>query len=210
MPFDGAASEHDAEAPPALTLPADAPTVAFLGDSLGAGLHLAAHQAFPAVLQRRFAEQGLPFELVSSCESGRTTSGGRTALAWVLRSEPALLVVELGANDGLRGVPLEEVEANLRAILEDARAAAVDVLLLGMLLPSNYGDYGAGFDALYPALAEEYGVRFVPAWMQGVGGEPEMNLEDGIHPTPEGHERLADKMQDALRDALSELGTGAD
>ena len=206
MPFDGAAQQHaDDEPPAALAIPAGAPVVAFLGDSVGAGLHLAVHQSFPAVLQRRLFDEGLPFELVNSCESGRTTAGGRSALEWVLRSEPDLLVLELGANDGLRGIELEEIEANLRAVIEGSHAAEVPVLLLGVLLPTNLAEYGQRFDALYPALAAEYGLAFVPGFMIGVGGEPEMNLEDGMHPTPEGHELLADNVIDGLRAALTSI-----
>ena len=115
--FDApAAGVLDAPAPPALEVPADAPVVVFLGDSIGAGLHLAEHQAFPALLARRLAARELPFELVNASESGRTSAGGETALPWVLRREPDLVVIELGGNDGLRGIPLEEIEANLRAI----------------------------------------------------------------------------------------------
>jgi acyl-CoA thioesterase-1 len=186
----------------ALEIPAGAPTVVFLSDSIGAGLHLAEHESFPVVLQRRLASAGRPFHLVNSSESGRTSAGGVTALRWVARQEPDVVVVALGGNDGLRGVPLAEVEQNLRAMIEGAREVGARVLLLGVRLPPNYGEYGDGFDALYPRLAEEYELAFLPFYMQGVGGLPEMNLEDGLHPTAEGHERLADNVEGALRDTL--------
>lgn len=182
--------------------PADAPVVVFLGDSICAGLHLREDQAFPALLARRLVQEGLPFRAVNACESGRTTAGARSALAWVLRSEPDVVVLEIGGNDGLRGIALEDVEANLRHLIEGARAAGARVLLLGVRLPTNYGEYGERFDALYPRLAEEYGVGFVPYFMEGVGGVPEMNLPDGLHPTPGGHERLADNVVGALRGVL--------
>lgn len=197
--LDAPARSAASTLPPALAIPAGAPTVAFLGDSVGAGLHLAEHQAFPAVLQRRLVDEGLPFHLVSSCESGRTTSGGVSALDWVLRSEPDIVVIELGGNDGLRGIPLDEVERNLRRLVDGARGAGARVLLLGIRLPLNYGEYADGFDALYPTLAEETGVAFVPYFMEGVGGVPSMNLGDGLHPTPAGHEKLADNVLPALR-----------
>lgn len=200
--LDGPAPEASGAAPARLEIPEDAPTVVFLGDSVGAGLHLAEHQAFPAVLQRRMAKRGRPFHLVSSCESGRTTAGGLTALSWVLRTEPELVVVELGANDGLRGIAVEEVERNLRAILTQAREGGARVLLLGVRLPPNYGEYARAFDALYPRLAEELEVDFVPYFMRDVGGVPEMNLPDGLHPTPEGHEKLADNVMPAFEAAL--------
>jgi len=193
----------DTTAPGAAPLiPADAPTVVFLGDSIGAGLHLAEHQAFPAVLQARLAADGLPFRLVNASESGRTTSGGVTALDWVMRTEPDLVVIELGGNDGLRGIELATVEKNLRRMIEIAREGGADVLLLGVRLPLNYGDYGADFDAIYPRVAEGLEVAFEPSFMRDVGGVPTMNLADGLHPTAAGHERLADNVRLSLRDAL--------
>ena len=201
--FDAPAADASA-APPAPEIPAGAPTVVFLGDSIGAGLHLSEHQAFPAVLQRRLADDA-PFELVNASESGRTSAGGVTALEWVLRRDPDLVVIELGGNDGLRGIALEEVEANLRAMITMAREGGAEVLLLGVRMFSNYGGYGADFDAIYPRLAEELDVAFLPAFMQGVGGEPAMNLADGLHPTAAGHERLADNVEDALRAAVQGL-----
>ena len=113
--FLDAPAEQAAEAPlERPVIPAGSPTVAFLADSIGAGLHLAEDQAFPAVLQRRLAAAGVPFRLVNASESGRTSAGGVTALDWILRSHPDVLVIGLGGNDGLRGVPLEEIERNLR------------------------------------------------------------------------------------------------
>jgi acyl-CoA thioesterase-1 len=204
--LDAPAADVTAAPRAELEVPADAPRVAFVGDSIGAGLHLAAHQAWPRVVQRRLADEGLAFELIDSSESGRTTSGGVTALAWVLRSEPDLVVISLGGNDGLRGIPIETVEANLRAMIERAREAQVRVLLLGIRLPPNYEGYAGEFDALYPRLAEEYGLAFVPFYMDGVGGVPELNLEDGLHPTAEGQERLADNVIGELRRLVTELG----
>jgi acyl-CoA thioesterase I len=183
-------------------IPANAPTVVFLGDSIGAGLHLAEHQAFPALLQARLAADGLPFELVNASESGRTSSGGVTALDWVMRTKPELVVIELGGNDGLRGIELATVEQNLRRMVEIARDGGADVLLLGVRLPPNYGEYGADFDAIYPRLAAELELHFEPSFMRDVGGVPSMNLADGLHPTAAGHERLADNVLGTLRDAL--------
>ncbi len=201
--FDGPAADvaSDDRAAP-LEIPEGAPTVVFLGDSMGAGLHLAEHQAFPAVLQARLAEEGLPFHLVNASESGRTTAGGVTALAWVLRSKPDVVVIELGGNDGLRGIALEEIEKNLRSMIATAREADANVLLLGVRLPPNYGEYGASFDALFPALAAEFELAFVPYFMEEVGGVAEQNLADGLHPTAEGQKRLAENVQAGLRELL--------
>ncbi len=201
--FDAPSVETTAPDAP-LAIPEGSPTVAFLGDSLGAGLHLAEHQAFPALLQSRLLEDGVPFRLVNASESGRTTAGGAAALNWVLRSEPNLVVIELGGNDGLRGIPIAEIEKNLRKMIATARDASASVLLLGVRMPPNYGEYGADFDALYPRLAEELEVAFVPYFMEGVGGVPEMNLPDGLHPTVEGHEKLASNVISALRAKLLE------
>ena len=199
--FDAPAGGVEA-APPPLEIPDDAPTVAFVGDSIGAGLHLAEHQAFPAVLQRLLVEAGQPFHLVNASESGRTSAGGASALAWILRSEPDVVVLAIGGNDGLRGIPVDDTEANLRQMVQTARNADATVLLLGVRLFENYGDYGEAFDALFPRLAEELEVAFVPYYMEGVGGVPEMNLEDGLHPTAEGHERLAANVAAGLAQAL--------
>lgn len=204
--LDGPAPGADTTAPAErLAIPDSAPTVVFLGDSIGAGLHLPEHQAFPSVLQARFVDAGLPFHLVSSCESGRTTAGGVTALEWVMQRNPALVVIELGGNDGLRGVALESVEKNLRTMIERAKSGDAKVLLLGVALPPNLGEYGTEFAALYPKLAKEYELVFEPNFMRDVGAVPAMNLADGLHPTAEGHERLADNVEVALRVALERV-----
>ncbi len=196
------------KAPPAPEIPKDAPTVVFLGDSIGAGLHLAEHQAVPAVLQRRLTARGKPFHLVNASESGRTSAGGVTAIDWTLRTKPDLVILELGGNDGLRGVDPATTRNNLETIIERSRAAGARVLLLGVRLPTNYGALATEFDELYPALADEFDLAFLPYWMEGVGAVPELNLEDGLHPTAEGHERLADNVEGPLFDLIAEL-TGA-
>ncbi len=176
------------------------PKVVFLGDSLTAGLHVDAREAYPAVLQRRLTAEGLPFELVNAGVSGDTTAGGLRRLDWLLKQGPDALVVALGGNDGLRGTPLETVEENLRAIVTRVQAAGAEVLLLGMRLPPNYGPaYTDGFQAVYERVAREAEVEFVPFYIDGVGGVPELNHPDGIHPLPEGHERIADNLEPALR-----------
>jgi acyl-CoA thioesterase-1 len=180
-------------------IPEDAPLVAFLGDSLAAGLHLPKDRAFPAVLQRRLAAKGRPFRLVNAGVSGDTTTGGRARLDWILRQKPAVVVVELGANDGFRGVPVETVEENLRDILKRTAEAGAKPLLLGMRIPPNYGPaYTGGFREVYERLADETGCAFVPDFLEGVGGRLDRNLPDGIHPTAEGHEILADNVASAL------------
>ena len=174
-----------------------------LGDSLAAGLHLAKDEAFPARLQQRLATVGLPFSLMNAGVSGGTTSGGVDRVDWILSRKPDVVIIELGANDGFRGVPIDEIERNLRTLITRVRAAGATPVLLGIHLPPNYGaDYVAKFGALYPRLAEQMEVAFLPRFLEGVGGVPEMNLPDGIHPTPEGHQRLADNLEPFLTQLL--------
>lgn len=171
---------------------ADRPVVVFLGDSLTAGFGLAEDQAFPARVAERLADSGLEIRAVNAGVSGDTSAGGLRRLDWLLRQEPDLIVVGLGANDGLRGQPPEATEANLREIVETLQAADVEVLLLGMKIPPSYGaSYFERFEEIYPRLAERYQVDLVPFLLEGVAAQPELNLADGIHPNAEGHRRVA-------------------
>jgi acyl-CoA thioesterase-1 len=182
------------------------PRVLFLGDSLSAGLHLPAEQAFPALLAERLGRGGLPVQLVNAGVSGDTTAGGLARLDWLLRQEPDLVVVELGGNDGLRGVRTDAVEENLRAIVQRSQAAGAEVLLLGMKLPPNYGAaYTSEFEAVFARVAAEQQVEFIPFFLEGVGGVPAMTMEDGLHPTAAGHRRLADNLYPVLSELVREL-----
>lgn len=180
--------------------PATLPRVVFLGDSLTAGLGLDAEQAFPAVLGEMLEGVGTPITVVNAGVSGDTTAGGLRRLDWLLRQKPDVVVVGLGANDGLRGLKLEASEQNLRDIVSRAHGAGAKVLLLGMLIPPNYGpEYVSSFRDLYPRLAKELSVGLVPFLLEGVGGEPTMNQADGIHPTAEGHRILAQNVLPHLK-----------
>ncbi|MFM2417655.1 MAG: Esterase TesA [Pseudomonadota bacterium] len=184
---------------PAASIPADAPKVVFLGDSIAAGLHLPAHEAYPAQVQERLREQGLPFQLINAGVSGDTSAGGRSRLPWLLKQKPQIVVVELGGNDGLRGMPVTATEDNLREILQAARRDGAQVLLLGMRIPPSYGEpYVSEFAALYERLARELEVPLVPYFMEGVAGVPALNLADGLHPTRAGHARLATRIAPEL------------
>ncbi|MFN0008635.1 MAG: arylesterase [Planctomycetota bacterium] len=188
---------------PSPAVPADAPRVVFLGDSISAGLHLEPGQAFPALLQRTLAAEGHPFQLVNAGVSGDTSAGGLRRLDWLLEQEPEVLVVELGGNDGLRGQPLGEIEARLREIVQRAQAAGARVLLLGVRVPPSLGaEYAGGFEAIYPRLAQELDCALVPYFMEGTAGVPGQMLEDGIHPSAAGHARLAENVAPALRELL--------
>ena len=180
------------------------PVVVFLGDSLTAGLGLEEAEAYPALLGTRLAAQGQPIRVINAGVSGDTTAGGLRRLDWLLRQKPDIVVVGLGANDALRGAAPEEIERNLREILSRSRAAGAQVLLLGMMIPPNYGpDYARRFSDLYPRIAKDMGVPLVPFLLKGVGGVPELNQADGIHPTAVGHEKVADNVYPYLRDLLA-------
>jgi acyl-CoA thioesterase-1 len=202
----GAPSRVPASAPgPELDIPGDAPLVAFLGDSLSAGLHLAKSEAFPALLQRQLAKAGRPVRILNAGVSGSTTAAGLARVDWILGQQPDLVVIQLGANDGFRGIALETVRENLTAIVERIKQAGARPVLLEMRLPPNYGEqYAAGFVKLYARVAEATGAEFIPFFMDGVAGRPEMNLPDGIHPTPEGHRRLAENLQAPFLELLRE------
>ena len=200
---DGYRGDPSREARAALEIPEGSPRVAFLGDSLTAGLHLAADEAWPAALQRSLFDAGHPFFLQNAGVSGDTTADGVRRLEWTLKSEPDIVVVGLGANNGLRGIDLESTENDLRAIVGGIREAGAVPLLLGMNVPTNLGAYAVEFSKMFPRIAEDLDVAFVPNFLDGVGGIPEMNLPDGIHPTAEGHERLAENVEPELRALLA-------
>lgn len=207
LPGERPAAEAEVPAAAAeLAIPSGAPRVVVLGDSIAAGLHLPADAAFPAVLQRELARRGKPFELVNAGVSGDTSAGGLRRVDWVLSQKPDVLVVELGANDGLRGQRVESIESNLRAIVRRAKERGVRVLLLGVRLPPSLGsDYVASFEALYARVAESEDVAFVPFFMEDVGGVTEMTLEDGIHPNRAGHERIAQNVAGELEALLASV-----
>jgi len=182
---------------PVAPVPAAArgPLVIFLGDSLTAGLGLAEDQAYPSRVAARLAGRGTPIRAINAGVSGDTSAGGLARLDWLLGQHPDVVVLALGANDGLRGVALADTEKNLREIVRRCRAAGARVLLLGMQIPPNYGpDYAGGFRALYPRIAKEMDVPLVPFLLEGVGGVAELNQADGMHPTAEGQEKVADNV----------------
>jgi len=184
---EDAAPTQVAEAPAA-----HGPLVVFLGDSLTAGYGLAEEEAFPARLAAALRAGGRPVRVVNAGVSGDTSAGGLRRLPWLLAQHPDVMVVALGANDGLRGLSVSLTEKNLREIVAQARGKGVRVLLLGLRLPPNLGaDYVRAFEALYPRVAREAGVPLVPFFLEGVGGVAALNQEDGIHPTAEGQRRIA-------------------
>ena len=186
---------------PPVAAPREEIVVLVLGDSLAAGQGLPAGQAFPALVEDGFSGEGLAVRVVNAGVSGDTTAGGLRRIDWVLKANsPDVVVVELGANDGLRGLSLADTESNLRSLIESSRSAGADVLLTGMLMPPNYGpDYADGFAAMFPRVAEETGAALLPFLLEGVAANPALNLPDGIHPNAEGHRIMAANLAEALR-----------
>jgi acyl-CoA thioesterase-1 len=178
-----------------------------LGTSLTAGLGLEdpATESWGARLGARAREAGIPVEVVNAGVSGDTSAGGLRRLDWILREPVDVLVVELGANDGLRGLSIEAMRDNLREIVERTRAAWPDaeIVLAGMEAPPNLGSrYVDEFRAVFPALARQEGVRRIPFLLEGVAGDASLNQADGIHPTAEGHDRMAGTAWPVVEEAL--------
>ena len=173
---------------------ADKRIILFFGNSITAGYQLAEDQAFPAVIQGWLDSLGYDYQAINAGLSGETTAAGKSRIDWVLRTVPDIFVLELGANDGLRGLPLEETPKNLQAIIDQVKAAnpEVKIVIAGMMVPPNLGqDYTDGFAKIFPEIAEKNDATLIPFILEGVAGEPDLNLPDGIHPTPEGHIILA-------------------
>jgi acyl-CoA thioesterase I len=169
------------------------PRVVFLGDSLTAGLGLPTDQSYPALIGKKLREKGFDFEIVNAGVSGDTSAGGLRRLDWSLEGDVRALVLALGANDGLRGLPADDMKKNLKAVLDRARERNIPVVLAGMEAPPNFGqDYTRAFRQVYADLAKEHDVRFVPFMLLGVAGNPSLNQSDGIHPNARGAELVAD------------------
>ena len=186
------------------TRPADKILVV-LGDSLSAGFGVDPSEAWPARIQEKIREAGLSWKLVNAGLSGDTSAGGLRRLDWILRRPVDALLLELGSNDGLRGLPLEATRTNLQTVIERTRAKYpnVRVVLAGMKMPENLGEaYTRQFESLYRDLAETNKVALIPFLLDGVGGRSELNLPDQIHPNAEGHRRVATNVWKVLQPVL--------
>lgn len=179
------------------------PRIVAFGNSLTAGLGVAQHESYPAQLQQKLDMVGYPYRVINSGVSGETTAGGLRRVPWVLKSKPSIVIVELGANDGLRGLSLHETKDNLERIIQQLQQSSVTVVLAGMKLPPNYGmEYTARFEALYGALASQYHLTTIPFFLDGVAGSSLLNQADGIHPTGEGYRVIVEKIFPALEPLL--------
>ena len=183
------------------------PVVLFLGNSLSAGYGVEPDSAFPNLIKARIDSLDWKFEIVNAGLSGETTSGGLRRIDWLLRQPIDILVLELGGNDGLRGIPTEVTRANLQAIIDKTRARHpdVEIILAGMQIPPNLGhDYTREFRSIYPSLAEENDAHLIPFLLEGVGGVERLMQRDGIHPTEEGHRMIAENVWEILRPVLED------
>ncbi len=169
--------------------------IIFFGDSITAGYGIPIEQAFTSLIQERIDKSDLNYRVINAGLSGETSAGGLNRIDWILRSKPQIFFLELGGNDGLRGLSLKETEDNLKVMINKIRTAnaKADIFLCGMQIPPNLGqDYTSQFKTLYADVAKEMNVKLIPFLLEGVGGDPKLNLSDGIHPNPKGHAIVAE------------------
>ena len=181
-------------------------TIVFFGNSLTAGMGLDTEEAFPALIQDRLDSLDLHYTVVNAGLSGDTTASGLSRLDWILENETDIFVLELGANDGLRGIPLTETRKNLQAIIDKVKAKypKTTIILAGMQIPPNLGEeYTTEFRRLFGELAQKNDLALIPFLLQGVAGDPELNQEDGIHPTAEGQKILAENVWEVLGEVVN-------
>jgi acyl-CoA thioesterase-1 len=183
-------------------------TVLFYGDSLTAGYGIDREQAFPALIQARIDSLGWDFEVFNAGLSGETSAGGLRRIDWILRQKVDVFALELGANDGLRGIDLKDTRSNLQGIVDRVKTKYPDVVVVvvGMQMPPNLGpEYTAEFKGLYSSLAEQNGAALIPFLLAGVGDRPELNLPDGNHPTVAGHKVVAENVWAVLGPLLEQM-----
>lgn len=179
--------------------------ILFFGDSLTAGYGLSPEEAFPALVEKQLNKNGKPCKVVNAGLSGETSAGGLSRIEWILRQPIDIFVLELGGNDGLRGLPLAQTKKNLQAIIDKVKAKypKVKIVVVGMMVPPNMGtDYTTQFHAIFPELAKKNNATLLPFLLEGVGGNEKLNLPDGIHPNSEGHKIVAANVLKVLNPIL--------
>jgi len=179
--------------------------ILFFGTSLTAGMGLDPNDAYPAVIQKKLDSLDLPYQVVNAGLSGETTASGRNRIDWVLNQKVDIFVLELGANDGLRGIPLDETRKNLQAIIDTVRSKNPEtkIILAGMQIPPNLGqEYTSEFRNIFPELAKKNKIALIPFLLEDVAGNPELNQQDGIHPTAEGQKILAGNVWEVLKQVV--------
>ena len=186
-----------------LSLQIHATTVLFLGDSLTEGFQLDKEDAYPSLIEKSLKGKHPDLKVINGGVSGATTASGLKRLNWYVKAKPGIIVLALGSNDGLRGMNLKESEKNLSLVIEKAQSEKIKVLLVGMKMPTNYGEpYRTNFEKLFPTLAKRYHLPLIPFLLKGIGGNPKLNLADGIHPNTEGHKIMATTVQNVLEPLL--------
>lgn len=182
---------------------ASAETILFLGDSLTEGYQLSKEDAYPSVIEKELLKKRKDIKVINGGVSGATSASGLKRMDWYLKAKPDIMVLALGANDGLRGMDLKETEKNLSNVIEKAQVQGIKVILAGMKMPTNMGEpYRTNFEKIFPKLAGKYSIKLVPFILEGVGGNPKLNLPDGIHPNPEGHIVMAKNVLKVLEQEL--------
>ena len=181
--------------------------ILFFGNSLTAGMGLDPNEAFPALIQEKIDSLQLPYKVVNAGLSGETTASGKNRLGWVLNADIEVFVLELGANDGLRGISLEETRGNLQEIIDvvQQKNPNTTIILAGMQIPPNMGqDYTSEFKDIFPDLAKKNNVGLIPFLLEDVAGNPELNQPDGIHPTAEGQKIIANNIWPIIAEIINE------
>jgi len=179
--------------------------ILFFGNSLTAGMGLEVEEAFPALIQKKLDSALLSYNVINAGLSGETTASGKNRLSWLLKQKVDVFVLELGANDGLRGIPLDETKKNLQNMIDEVKKhnPEVIIVLAGMQIPPNMGiDYTKGFQAIFPDLASENDLALIPFLLKNVAGRSDLNQQDGIHPTAEGQKILANNVWEILEESL--------
>ena len=205
----GGTTSQKAETVTKDSLPAENNTekknILFFGNSLTAGLGVEPEEAFPAIIGDKIDSLKLPYKITNAGLSGETTAAGKARINWILKQKVDVFVLELGANDGLRGIPVSETEKNLQEIVDQVKAKYPDAKLVmtGMQVPPNMGaKYSSEFSSIFKKLADKNNMALVPFLLENVGGVSDLNQADGIHPTPEGHRILAENVWTVLKEIL--------
>lgn len=178
-------------------------TFVVIGDSLTEGYGVPKEHAYPALLEQKLKSDNRNWKVVNSGVSGSTTASALSRVKWILKSKPDLVMVALGANDGLRGVKVATSKKNLEDALDELKKAKIPIVIAGMQMPPNFGKaYADEFKSMFSQLAKKYNAKFIPFMLEGVAGDPKLNQTDGIHPNEEGHKIIADYVYKHIKDIL--------